>query len=123
LNIQLELFKLRSQEFADQLPQFPPKKFFSLSLKEKEDRRVQLERFLQQRNHHLGFLLFTLRRCNLLLLTLDFSDANAGYFKQRRVHQLLPECAKGDATRNRNTSRLECVFDEFGQNHCANLFV
>jgi sorting nexin-17 len=36
------------KEFPTTVPPFPPKKIFSLSLNEKEDRRHQLERFLQQ---------------------------------------------------------------------------
>lgn len=48
-----QLFRLHEQLKKDlseftQLPPFPPKKIFSLSSQEKEERRVQLERYIQR---------------------------------------------------------------------------
>ena len=55
-----QLFRLHEQLKKDlseftQLPPFPPKKIFGLSSQEKEERRVQLERYIQ-RISQVGFL-------------------------------------------------------------------
>ena len=64
-----QLFRLHEQLKKDlseftQLPPFPPKKIFALSSQEKEERRVQLERYIQRISQVPTILLFPVRRFN-----------------------------------------------------------